>query len=230
MLQRSIRWLAGVALFFSMSPTLAAQTVASPYRYLEEGQAVGIFVGYHDPGRARFGFGPGGGPSFGARYAVEATGPLAVEGVATFVSSSRRVIDPTLAESDWVLGEVPAELFFLDLRLRMSLTGRRTWHGLAPHILVGGGLGVSVQGLQPLDGELEPGDRFLFGNKFTPMAGAGVRYHVRERWSVRVDGTLTLYRIDTPEGFRDPVRGFEGVEEREWISNPGLSLGLSYHF
>jgi len=230
MLERSIRWLAGTILFFSVSPALEAQTVSSPYRYLEESQAVGIFVGYHDAGRGRFGFGPGGGPSFGARYAIEATGPVAVEAVGTFVSSSRRVIDPTLAESTWDLGEVPSEIFFLDLRLRMSLTGRRTWHGLAPHILVGVGLATAIQGLQPLDTELDQGDEFLFGNKFTPSTGAGVRYQVKERWSLRADGTLTLYRIDTPDGFREAERGFEGVEEREWIGAAGLSVGLSYHF
>jgi len=230
MQERSSLWLAGLALLCVVPTTATAQTVPSPYRFIETSQEVGVFTGFHSPGSGQFGLSQGGGAVVGARYGVEATGPLAIEGVATYTKGNRRVVAPTLPESQSVLGEVPEEVFFLDLRLRMSLTGRRTWHGLTPHILFGVGLALGMRGTQSLDAQLPPEDRFLFGTKFTPSLGGGVRYHVGGPWTLRADGVLNLYRIANPSGFRDPDRGFEGVSEREWVNDKGLSLGLSYLF
>jgi opacity protein-like surface antigen len=229
MLRRSNPWLAGLALVLAASPA-AAQTVQSPYRFIEAGQEMGLFAGFHDPGRGQFDLNPGGGLLVGARYAIEAVGPIAVEGVGSYMRGTRRVVDPRLPESERVIGESPEELFFLDVRLRMSMTGRRTWHGFTPHILVGIGLAVTTRTAGPFDALLRPQDRFSFGTKFTPSIGGGVRYYVNDGWMLRADGVLNLYRIDTPTGFFDSGFGFEGLPEREWIGEKGLSLGLSYVF
>jgi hypothetical protein len=46
-----------------------------------------------------------------------------------------------------------------------------------------------------------------------------------ETLALRLDGSFSLWSIDTPPGFSDPDRGFENVEESEWMS--GLSFGLT---
>jgi opacity protein-like surface antigen len=230
MLERSSPWLAGLALFLAAASATAAQTVPSPYRFIEPGQEAGLFAGFHNPGRGRFDLNPGGGVLFGARYAIEATGPLAVEGVGSYMRGTRRVVDPTLPESQWVIGEAPEEIFFLDLRLRMSITGRRTWHGFTPHLLAGIGVAIGTRTAGLFDAQLRPQDRFSFGNKFTPLVGGGMRYYIGESWMLRADGVLNLYRIDTPDAFLDADLGLEGAPEREWIGEKGLSMGLSYIF
>ena len=61
-------------------PTVSsAQTIPSPFTYVERKQEFGLFGGYLDAQTGRFGFGPSGGLLSGARYGLELSGPLALE-------------------------------------------------------------------------------------------------------------------------------------------------------
>jgi hypothetical protein len=60
--------------------------------------------------------------------------------------------------------------------------------------------------------------------------GLGSRFVPTPRITFRVDGGLTLWQIPTPRGWSDPDRGFEAVEEEEWVGGPGLTAGLSIRF
>ena len=66
----------------------------------------------------------------------------------------------------------------------------------------------------------------------TPLVLAKVEYlnpggSVKDRIAVRMDGTFSLWKVSTPPGFSDPVRGFEAVEQGEDVADHQRVRGLS---
>ena len=63
--------LAALLLLTAIHPLPArSQRVPSPYRFVDTGQEAELAIGFVSPGRGRFGYGPGPGSSFGARYGL----------------------------------------------------------------------------------------------------------------------------------------------------------------
>lgn len=212
------------------APTAAlGQAIPSPYRYIETGQEAGAFVGTMDMGTGQFDLGPGSGTLYGARYAVEISGPFSLEGVARAHSSERTVVDPRRTEGDRAIGVADALVTAVDARIKFSLPGRRTWHGIGPYVLVGGGLAFDLADSSFLEEELEARDRFDFGTSFLGVLGAGIRWVPTDRLVLRTDGALNLWQVDTPDGWREEGRGLEldSPPENEWVSGFSITLGAA---
>jgi hypothetical protein len=224
--------LALAGLLLALAAPLRAQSIPSPYRYIERGQEAGPIVGHLSPDRGRFGFGPGPAVAYGGRYGVELTGPLALEGVVTALRTTRDVINPARQEGDRDTGQdADVALVILEARLRFALTGRRTWNGLQPYVMTGGGVVFDAEGLQAADvTQLEERDRFDFGTRFTGSFGGGVRWIVNDRVTLRTEGLLNLWRLNTPAGYQDPERGFEAVPDSEWVSTRGVTVALTWRW
>ena len=226
---RSFALLAGLAGTVLAEPA-AAQRVPSPYRFFETSQEVTLFGGWVSPGRGSLEIGPGPGPVLGARYGIELSGPISLEGVVSYIPTTRRVVDPARLEGDRVIGEADAELAVVDVRLKLSITGRRTWNSLNPFLIAGGGVSIDLSGTEPLDERLLADDRFDMGTGFVGVAGAGLRWFASDRFVARGDALLNLWRLDVPQGWRDPTRELPVVGDSEWVSGPLLTLGLGYRF
>lgn len=209
---------------------VAAQVVPSPYRYMEKGQEVSLFAGYlaTDPGR--FGFGPGDQQQLGARYSVVVSNAFSLEGLASTMFGPRDVVNPARDEGDRVIEEAEVRLVSLEARLQFALTGRRTWHGFQPFGFAGGGVSFDTLGDQDEDVLLDEEDRYDFGTRLTGSFGGGFRFAVTQRWLVRVDAGLFLYKLGYPDGWREAALGFEGVPEDEWVSAKSISVGLAWRF
>jgi hypothetical protein len=213
-----------------LSPPLRGQTVPSPYRFIEVRQEAGAFAGVASTGVGIFGFGPRSGNVYGARYGIDLSGPFGLEGVFTYLPTTRDVIDPRRPAGDRVQGEADVQLLLADARLRFTLTGGRTWNSLAPFLFAGAGLGFDAAGTQEDDEALGEDDRFDFGFAILGTLGGGIRWMVSERVLVRGDAQLTLWQLDTPEGFLDPTLDFEAPPTSEWANNRVLTLGIAYRF
>lgn len=209
---------------------LDAQSITSPYRYVETRQEVGPVVGQASLSRGRFGFGPSGGLMLGARWGVQLSGPLSFDVVATSVSGTRDVIDPGRVEGQRVVDEADVLLGLVDARLAFTLTGNRTWNGLAPFLQAGGGLAFDLAGDDPADETVLPEDRFSFGTTFIGTFGGGTRLFISDRLALRGDANFSLHKLETPPGFGDPDRGFEAVEESEWVSGLLVTLAVGIRF
>jgi hypothetical protein len=208
---------------------VVAQRIPSPFAFIEERQEVGPYVGYLSGSTGRFGYGPSGGLMVGGRYAIDLSGPLAIEAAAGVVQGTRDVVNPARPEGDRVIGEADVLLTTIDLRLRLSATGARTWHGLVPFLTFGGGVVLDTE--DPTLTEqtvLEPDEVFEFGTKFFGTVGPGIKWHVTRRVAVRTDLGFSLWKIDTPGGWGDPQYGFPSVATGEWVS--GLSFTGSVLF
>lgn len=213
--------------FLGVVPDATAQRVPSPYRYIEAGQEIGAFFGTIDPGTGRFDFGPREGPLLGVRYGIEISGPFSLDGVVRTLPTTRNVIDPRRLEGDRKIGEADVLLTSIDARIKFALNGRRTWHGLGPYILLGGGLVFDLAGDQALDEALDPPDRFGFGTQFLGVLGGGARWVPADHFQLRTDGVLNLWQLNNPDGFRDPTRGFEDVSESEWVNGLSITVGAA---
>ena len=219
-----------LAVAFMPGSAVEAQSIPSPYTYLERGQEIGFFAGQMSTDAGRFGYAPAGGPTMGLRYGVELSGPLAVEGMAGFVNSTRDVIDPGRVEGDRVIGEADARLATIDARFRFTFTGRRAWHGLSPFITGGGGIVLDTSGRSELDDVLLAADVFEMGTSFFGTLGFGTRWFLTDTFALRADGVFSLWQVDTPPGFSDAARGFESVEDGEWLPGTSFSVTLLYRW
>lgn len=214
----------------SWSAPAASQSIPSPYRYIERGQEAGFFSGIMATNTGRFDLGPGTQTLVGARYGVEVSGPVALEGLASVAFGPRNVVNPNRIEGDRVVDEAEMRIVLLEARLRFNLTGRRTWNRLQPFLLIGGGVGFDTLEGQDEDFALEEDDRYTFGTRWTGNLGAGSRLLLTDRIHLRVDAALRLYKVGIPSGWRDPILGFESVPEDEWVSGRLLTVGLGYRF
>jgi hypothetical protein len=208
----------------------SAQTVPSPYRFIETRQEAGAFVGWADASVGRFGLGPRSGALYGARYGLDVSGPFGLEGAVGYLPTTRDVIDPRRPEGERVRGEADVSLIVVDVRLRFSLTGRRTWNNLSPFVFAGAGGAFDVAGDPDTDQLLREEDRFDYGFALLGTLGGGVRWMIAEDFLLRADAHLTLWQLDTPEGFFDTSLDLEAPPQVEWANNGVLSLGLAYRF
>ena len=224
-----------LAMFAALASPAGAQTIPSPYRFIEGRQEVSLISGYMPADPGIYDLGPRSGPVFGARYAIEAVGPIFFEGLLSYLPTNRAVIDPRRSRDDWSIGDTDVHLVMLDARFDFSLTGRRTWRRISPHVFFGGGLAVDLAAEGESEQELLPEDLFDFGTAFTASAGTGLRMSLTSKLMLRADASMTLWRINTPGGFQDPAKrpssdGQENLQQTEWVAGTGLSLSLGWRF
>lgn len=209
----------------------SAQVVPSPYRSIEHGQEAGPTGGPMSFRRGSLELGPTLNWFAGARYAIEASGPLFFEGLAGYAPGTRRVVDPRRQEGDRAIGDAEVRMLMASARLGFSLTGRRTWRRLSPFLFASAGVASDIAEPGELDEMLEETDRFSFGTAFTTSSGAGLRVALGSRLMLRLDGEFLLWRLRTPSGFHDETKIPDGdVADREWVYGYGLSAGMSLRF
>lgn len=218
---------------------VAAQTIPSPYEYIEQTQATGLFAGFlfMDPDvgttdSTSLPLGPRSGPVFGVRYQVRASGPLSVEGSIGISPTDRRLFgselnaDSTFTEPVDLETTVPATVLMADVGLTFHLTGPRTWNGLAPFVGAGGGVVGDVQGHQAEETDIPDAALFRFGPSFAVGARLGTDWFPTSNASIRVEAQGRLWRTSTPSGFL-PSRS---DERSEWNPVVGISVGGALHF
>jgi hypothetical protein len=210
----------------------SGQEIPSPYVFIANGQAWEIFAGMSDLNPGELEIGPRDGTTFGGRYAAAFSGALNLDVDGTFFSSKRKVYEVRPGDNI-LLGESDIDVLLLDARLRINLTGHRTWNGLQPFVLFGGGIAFTTftdRAWELLSG-MPPGEWYEFGVRFAGTFGAGTAYHLTDKISLRLDGVLNLWKIQTPLGWQtllnDPL---DQNTEGEWVAGTTLRLGAAWRF
>lgn len=221
-------WSAAFLLFsVCMAEGLHAQTVPSPIRYIERKNSVGIFGGYLKTDTGTLDAGPTSMPLVGIRYDMQVTGPLSV-GASVAVGQSERSVfqreEPTDTELN-LLGETEFGLLMAEAGFRFQLTGPRTWHGIAPYIGASAGVVDDYTALSSLESSLGEEQVFDFGPGFAASGALGTDFFLTERLSIRAEARDQLWRYTYPSTLSGT-----GVEEKEWVHNPGFSIGAAFHF
>jgi len=189
-------------------------------------------VGSAFESRGQLDLGPGGGPLVGARYGIKLGSAFGFEATGFLISTDRRVFDPDVeAEEDPILlGTTSSTVGGVDARLRFSPTGPRTWRGLAPYAVAGGGLALDMNRSSSLEEELSAAATFSFGPSFLGTLGAGTRWLPGERLGFRVEAVLHLWKLGTPEAFRALEEQLGTIPDDEWVGVGAILVGASFRF
>ena len=217
------------ALLLLLLPTiLAAQSIPSPFRFIETSHSIGLYGGYLLPDAGSLDLGPKAAPIFGARYNLHFTGPLSGEVVVGISPGERSIYAPATGGAQGQLqhlGDTELMMMMAEGGLRFHFTGARAWNGLAPYGIVTGGIAIDASGLDELEEEIPAEQRFQFGPAFAAGIGLGTDFFLTERFSLRAEVRDHIWRLTHPGGLTE-----SGQRETQWRNNIGLTLGGAIHF
>jgi hypothetical protein len=223
-----VKYLILFALLVASSPAGAQvghQPNRSPYRDRDYNRDWTLFAGQFTAQPDPVGVAPTDGPMVGGRWQMHLSGPAYFNVRIAGASVDRTIIDPAKRLSERVVGTEKVPMVFADIGLELSLTGHKTWHGIAPHL--GGGLGF----VGDLRGANDVGS-YRFGIPFAITLGGGLSWTPARNWSLRMDWTNYMYRIGYPNTYflkttEDPAPLPVGATRAFWRRNPALTIGVT---
>lgn len=239
---RAGRWALAVAgLLMVISGPAAGQQprIDTPYRWIQPSLRLSVFGGHTAAQRGQSDIGPGPGPTAGARVRVRVSSPVSLEASALYGSSDRFVVDPRLESGPAPVDTVAADWVQLQAGVQLALTGARTWHGLQPYVVVGGGLMVGVnQEESTVFADTVPETvRYKINTLPAVHAGVGTEWFLSDTFTLGVELRDQLRRIKTPDAFfrqevldRIDDLGLPAPTETDWTHNLELTAGLWYYF
>ena len=210
---------------------VSAQSIPSPYRFIDQRQAGGFYTGYFLTSEGALGLAPKSAPIFGGRYTIRLGGPFVIEAELGYLNTTRAVLDTVVVLPDSTRARVGTADFSAVLAsggLRFNFTGPRTWHGLQPFLAFGGGAIASLTGAQPDDQKVAADARFNFGTHFAGHFGGGIEWFPSRRFSTRIDARNVIYKVNTPSGFLLGTVG-DRTPGDEWLQNGLLTAGFWLH-
>ena len=219
---------AALALFVA-SPVLAQvghDPESSPYQDLEYRQELTPYGGY---ARARVdpaGVTPQSAAMAGLRYEVYLGGPVSLTTDLSEVFSDRTVLDPTKPRAQRLVGTETAPVYGLDVGIALGITGRKTWHRLAPQVRAGLGVVHSAAA--------DDGDGYKFGTPFAITFGGGLKFVPGGRLQLRADVGERLFKQKYPDSFyanaSDNTALLTNSKRSFWTHHSLLTLGVSFLF
>jgi hypothetical protein len=215
-----------LAPFLAAVPALRAQTVPSPYHYVEKAQSLGIHAGYVAVESGKYDTNPRSGPLIELRYEGRFAGPVSGIVVLGALPTNRPVYTRATGSSTAVrLADASSLLASAEAGLRLSITGPRTWHRLQPSVAATAGFVADLSGRTAEEKQL-PGDQLVrLGPAFAVSPSAGTDWFPTERISLDLRVTDHIWRRETPAGLTD-----HGVKETAWTNNIGVTVGAALHF
>ena len=241
--------LAALALLAALPAAAAAQEGAdrdtlridTPYEWIQRSFRVGLFGGYVSADRGVSELGPGSTPVFGARTRARISSPISLEASFGYGASDRFVIDPRLPNGPAPVDTATSRWILAEAAMQFAVTGNRTWHGIQPYVLIGGGFLVGVdEPRSPLLPEPEAGEPPVRADVgFAPVvqAGLGFEWLVSDRMGIGFEVRDHLWRISTPEGFfeeevldRIEERDLPAPQDSDWTHNLGFSVSVWRYF
>lgn len=238
-IKRTILLAAPAAILLLAGPA-AAQTITSPYDFVENAHSFRAHVTYVAADRGVIGIGPGSGVAGGVGYTYRVTGPFTLDTRFSYFPTSRTVYtvdddadpdqiadDPTVGLEE--IGTADLSLALLDVSLRFDITGPRTWHRLQPYAMLGvGGIFRASTDNSAEEALREDLDlRVRFRNGVTGHIGAGIEWHLSPGLSMRFDARNLFWRVHVPTGFITTGRV---IDDREWTGSAQLGVAAALRF
>ena len=120
------------------------QTISSPYSFIEHSKEWAISVGKSDLNPGQLGLGPRDAATASGHFGVAFGGAMSFDVDATMFLSTRDILDVTRPVDVRSIGRTDFNILLTDFKLRLNLTGQRTWHGFQPFVIFGGGLALAA--------------------------------------------------------------------------------------
>jgi hypothetical protein len=221
--------LAGLLAALPVAAQVGSLPAESPYRDIRHGNGLSLVVAQWNGDGGEVDVGPGDGTTFGIRYDMRLSQPAALSLSYARGDFDRVVLDPTVPPEERVPLPATETLDLIDVGLQFTITGGKTWHGLAPFI--GASVGIAIGGGTP-----EDDSGYDFGNKLSFAPLIGTRLFLGDKLFGRLELRGNFWKLSYPDSFltsptpnpRDAI--LPGGPETEWAVSPSLHLGLGYSF
>lgn len=230
-----------VLMLAAMTPGLVAQqeSIESPYRWREKGFRVGLWGAYHAANRGNLHFGQGPAAAGGAKMRARISSPLSIEMGFTYAPAERWVVDPRLETGPAIVDTVSAGWLRADIGVQVGLTGARTWRGIHPYGLFGGGWTFGVnEGASETFGD-PAFESFRYDISTAPhiYVGTGIEVFASEKLGIGFEIRDYLNRLSAPDAFLLPgvldvieETGFPAPAATKWQHNLELGIAFWYYF
>jgi hypothetical protein len=211
------------------SPALAQvghEPALSPYADLEYRQELTPYGGYAKARLDPAGVTPQSAAMAGLRYELYLAGPVSLTSDLSALFSERTVLDPTKPRAQRVIGTETAPVYGLDVGVALGLTGRKSWHHIAPQIRAGIGV-LSSQAADDTTG-------YKFGTPFAISFGGGLKFVGRGRLQLRADVGTRLFKQKYPDAYyrttSDNTAVLVNTPRSVWTRHSLLTVGVSFLF
>ena len=206
----------------------------SPYRDIPSGHTFTVTLGHLGGSGGRFGIGPHSATMYGARYDIRTGNLLSIGLAAAHGTADRLIVNPFVKLANRTTGPVNQSLTLAEGDLIFNLTGRKTWHGLAPLIAFGGGVAVAARTPADTSG-------FLFHNKFYFSPQLALRVfltrHLQLRgsvqgiwWKLRYPVSFQQEPVEEPGTAAKPNAVIPDGKVSQWTGSIMLQAGVGYTF
>jgi len=212
---------------------LAAQqeSINSPYRWIERGFRIGLWGAYHAGDRGNLEYAQGPAPAFGAKTRIRVSAPLNIELGATYAAADRWVVDPRIETGPAVVDTVSSGWLRMDVGVQVGLTGNRTWHGIQPYGLLGGGwaFGINEGGSAVFADPALEGFRYRIGGGAPHVyIGTGFEIFPSEKIGIGFEVRDYLIRQKVPKGFI--TSDLLDLIEESGAPAPGTGWPMNFEF
>lgn len=206
---------------------------SSPYRDIVNGMSVGPVVSLYGGDGGKLGIGPHDGVMFGARFDIRLGGVVGAELGLHHGSLDRLIVDADAPVATRVTGPVSQSVSIAEIGLKFNITGRKSWHRLAPYFGGFGGLAFAGKTAADTSG-------YEFGTKAMLGPVLGVRVILSDRFHARVEIRRSFWKLNYPADYLDEPSQDPGITEsnavlpdgglEEWTSANWIMFGISYSF
>jgi len=213
--------------------------IDTPYDWIPRSLRLGVTGGYLDTNLTNLELGPQESFLLGLRGRARVSGPISLEFGTMYGESDRFAVDPRLATGPAPVDTVSSRWILAEAGMQFALTGNRTWNGVHPYLMLGGGflVGIDEEVSDALAGPADSDLRHDIEIMPSVQAGLGAEWLPSDRFGIALEARDHLWRITTPEGFFDADildqiedAGGEAPSETAWVHNLEFSLTVYRYF
>jgi len=175
----------------------------SPFRDITKKFSLTGLYGHLGGDGGKVGIGPHDGPTYGGRLEMVLGTPLAAALSVVHGSLVRDVVSADDSVGARRTGPYDQSILMIEAALQLNVTGKKTWHRLAPFIGIAAGW---VHGSESAAVAQADSSGFEFGNKFYWAPAAGTRLFVTRRLFLRGEARYVSWKLSYPSGYaREPA-------------------------
>jgi hypothetical protein len=211
----------------------------SPYRDITKSKTITVLYGDIGGDGGKVGVGPHNGHAAGVRAELRLSGPVSFGLTFAKGTLERLVVSAEDSVDNRVDGPVDQEMTFVEGTLQLNLTGRKTWHRLAPFI----GMSVGyVHGADLKASQAADSSGYRFGGKLFFTPSVGVNLHVNSLIALRFEARQMFWKLSYPLGYVQEPSAQPSNDENssnavlpdgkrdQWSGARELRAGLSISF
>lgn len=211
----------------------------SPYRDITKSKTLTAFYSDFAGDGGKIGVGPHNGHAIGGRAELRLSGPVTFGVSFAKGTLERLVVSADDSVANRVDGPVDQDMAFIEAGLQFNVTGRKSWHRLAP--FVGMSIGLAI-GKDLKTSQAADSSGYRFGSKIALTPSIGVNIHLSQTLGIRLEARQVFWKLKYPLSYTlepaaepgDSETGLNRVisdgKRDGWSGARELRAGLSFSF